>query len=334
MWSVVGPLSDSYATMKAKGIKSVLLEMAWRDAEPTTHLGWNQPIFDSMRSRIAEAKAAGMQVILNFGMQEPPDWLWAQPNSRFVDQFGNVASTSQGPNLVWNMALRDYAQEYTDKVFSEFAASPPDIVRIGGGHWGEVTYPARFAPGVNSYWAFDANAMATYPVAGWRPGDAVTANEVDRFLNWYLGALINYQNWQVGAVRKTGYSGVIAILYPDTGFSDADLPALRASRLSGASSAEINYEVQRGIHHSRQIANLPTTQGRLAVWGTWATNQSTIVELSALANAKGLPLMGENSGDDISLSDFQAFVQRAKDYRMQVALWVRYPNLPGSFPAG
>src|SRR5439155_24884106 len=104
------------------------------------------------------------------------------------DQNANVYTGSDEPNLVWATEYRSLAAAYTAKVFNELG-SDFYAVRVGGGHWGELTYPATFGSNgrvKNSYWAFDADAARSDPVPGWKPGQASPNGEASKFLNWYL----------------------------------------------------------------------------------------------------------------------------------------------------
>src|SRR5918998_3998682 len=116
-WGVAGPLAQPYGPLRAAGAEATILELAWRDAQPAGR-GWNEGYFATQRSRIAALRAAGIAVVLNTGMHEPPAWALALPGARYVDQSGRVSSDEAGLNLVWNRQLRPLAAAYLAKLFA------------------------------------------------------------------------------------------------------------------------------------------------------------------------------------------------------------------------
>ncbi len=147
---------------------------------------------------------------------------------------------------------------------------------------------------MNLYWAFDDNAAAHNPVPGWLPGMPSHSDEAKSFLTWYLDALVEFQDWQIRAVRAAGHEGEIAVLYPSFGMRPGDAAAAAAHDLDGTSPAERNGEVQRGYDFARQISGL--SDENVAVYGTWGEHTEVIDYLAGLAAAAGLPVMAENSG--------------------------------------
>jgi hypothetical protein len=235
-------------------------------------------------------------ISLNTGVQNAPDWLLAQPGARYVDQNGATYTDSNEPNLIFGTRYRGLAVRYLTKVFAELGTGF-SIVRAGGGHWGELTYPFQVDPATgrlrNLYYAFDANAKAGSPVKGWKPGQPSPHGEAGKFLSWYLNSLAAYQNWQITALRQAGYAGSVAVLYPSWGMRAGDYTRAVATNLAGTSSAEINGEVQRGYDATRQVKAL--RDRNVVVYGTWAENAGTLQYLSGLARAKGLRVSAETS---------------------------------------
>ncbi|MFL5955295.1 MAG: beta-galactosidase [Gaiellaceae bacterium] len=295
--------------------------MSWARAEPQEGV-WDESYFQSLRDQINTMRALGFRVVLNYGLHHAPAWLLAKQDARFVDQYGDIYTASDEANLVFARTLRPYGQAYTSKVFTELGTDFY-AVRVGGGHWGELQYPAqKDAAGKWEWWAFDTAAKAQSPAPGYTPctGDPALAGT---FLNWYLGALTEFQNWQVATVRQS-YGGPVAVLYASWGMRSGDFDKTTAGNLCGTSSPEINGEVQRGYDHSRQVAGL--TDSGAVVWGTWGENAGTISYLAGLAAAKGLQVMGENSGGD-SAAQMQTAVTTAKQYGLAAFLWIRASDL-------
>lgn len=322
------------------GVSVLTLEFTWASAEPQPGV-FDETYFSQQRAILAAYGAAGYtRVVLNFGMQTAPSWLLSLPGARFVNQNGVAWTADSTPNLVFDPVLRAYAAAYTAKVFAELGTSWYAI-RVGGGPLGELAYPTVRNDAGNTvapcpaqqpgfvcpyYWAFDATAQTLNPVPGWLPGQASPNGQAATFLNWYLDSLKNYQNWQIATVRAACPLCPIAVLYPSWGMRPGDFGAAVADNLGGASSAELNGEVQGGRDHQRQILGIvdPNT----IVWGTWADNSGTVSWLAGLAAQRGLPLMGENGGPGAT-SKATALIANAETYGMKAAFWIRYGD-PGT----
>ena len=151
------------------------------------------------RAELAALRAAGFGVILSLGYHDTPGWILALPDSRYVNQYGEAYGGGGeqdlgDANLVFNPVLREYLAAYVARVFADLGTNFA-AVRVGGGRYGELTYPpAKLLGHANNYWAFDSHARAGDPVPGWRPGDASPNGESGRFLDWYLDALADYQS--------------------------------------------------------------------------------------------------------------------------------------------
>jgi glycosyl hydrolase family 42 (putative beta-galactosidase) len=318
VWGMAGGYTSSQlSTLSGRGIRLGLVEMSWARAEPQEGV-WDETYFQSVRNQISAMKVLGFRIVLNYGMHHAPSWLLSMPNARFVNQYGDIYTGSDEANLVFAKALRSYAEVYTSKVFAELGTDF-FAVRVGGGHWGELQYPGqKDAAGKWEWWAFDGAATAQTPAPGYVPcsGDPTKAGT---FLNWYLDALTNFQNWQIATVRKS-YSGAIAVLYASWGMRSGDFEKATGGNLCGTSSAEINGEVQRGYDHARQISAV--TDPGAVVWGTWGDNAGTISYLAGLAAAKGLQVMAENSGQD-TRTQMQTAVSAARQYGLAAFMWIR-----------
>lgn len=321
VWGMFGGYQGiDTADLYKRGVRLAVIEMEWAEAEPAEG-SFSSSYFSRQRDLARSLRAQGYKVVLNFGMHHAPDWLLSRPNARFVNQHGRTYTDSNEPNLVWETGLRPAGERYTARVFQELGTDFY-AVRVGGGHWGELTYPQIFrADGrlENYYWAYDAAASRTNPVPGWKPGMASPNGEARRFANWYMNGLTSYQNWQISTLRKS-YPGTIAVLYASWGLRDGDFERAVATNLNGTSSSEINGEMQRGFDHGRHIAAI--TDPNIAVWGTWAEREGTLSWLAGLADAKGFKKMAENSGQDNAVIMADA-VKHARKHNLEAFLWIR-----------
>jgi hypothetical protein len=253
-----------------------------------------------------------LAVIVDLGLQNAPSWIHQNyTDTSYVNQFNESYDPGEvdcgDANLVFNPQVRGLAQRYIDRLFEELATRI-DYVRIGGGHWGELSYPSnRYHGHDNCYWAFDRNAQKADPAPGWRPGDASPHGEAEAFANWYVQQLAEYQNWQIHAVRHH-FAGPIMVLYPSWGIRPGQLEAAIQNNLSGGTSPEINGEIQRGYDFARQIRGLD--DANLIVSCTWldadgskdvgsdAAQWSPVHYLAGLVHTEhpALRLFGENTG--------------------------------------
>jgi hypothetical protein len=331
-WGVAGGYTGlSYTTLRASGARFALAEVQWAQVEPAPGR-FDRAYLDQVLRNIRAMKAAGLQVELNIGLDVAPSWLLKKPGARFVDQHGRIYRATPEPNLVWDAHLRAYAASYIQRLFATLGTGF-SVVRVGGGHWGELTYPRELTASgrvTDSYWAFDRAARSQSPTPKWRPGMKGSTATATRFLNWYLDSLVRYQNWQVQTVQRW-YRGRVAVLYPSWGMRAGDFAAAVRTRLNGTSSAERNGEVQSGIDHERQIKHLASRS--VAVWCTWGDapsmpgNISPADELARLARATHRPFMLENTGSDVSVAAMMRLRAAAIRNSANDVLWVRAANL-------
>lgn len=320
-WGMMGGYGGiSLSDLHGRGVRVVVVEMEWTRAEPERGAS-DRDYFREVRREAREYRRAGFRVVLNFGLHHAPEWLLDKPDMRFVNQYGDTYTASDEPNLIFAKRYRKFGERYIRNVFNRLGTRFI-AVRVGGGHWGELQYPQVFGSDgrlKNYYWAFDDSADRKNPVPRWRPGDPSPNNEARKFINWYLGALTNYQNWQIRTVRKY-YPGTIAVLYASWGLRKGDLKEAIGTNLDGSSSPEVNGEVQRGYAHARHIRAVRVRN--VAAWGTWADKAGTISWLAPIADRNGLLKMGENSGGDDE-SKMDVATDAARDYGLSLFVWVR-----------
>jgi hypothetical protein len=336
LWGVTGSNRGNLADERRIGINAKMVRVSWRDYMRTESSS-DAAYIKNKRAEIDQLRRLGFQIIVDLGLHDTPVWLHKDyADSYYVDQYGQQyvgdSTIDNGDaNLVFNRTLRSLAETYIQQVFTDlgtgFAA-----VRMGAGHWGELTYPSdRYGGRSNCYWAFDANAKATSPTPGWIPGSLSPSKESNRFLNWYLNELVDFQNWQIASVRKN-YGGPIMVLYPSWGIRSGQVEEAIAGNLAGKTSAEINGEVQRGYDFQRQIGAV--IDPGVVVTTTWldADNSgdssadprrwSPVKYLSTLASKHplALRLFGENTGRGTA-----ALMERAasqmRQYRLIGLTW-------------
>jgi hypothetical protein len=161
MIGVLQPSPDRTAQFAAAGVRHVVLSISWDRWEPAPDK-IDPGYVRQLSEETAAYRRAGLQVVLDPGIQYPPEWLRQLPDARYQNQYGDLyvdrASGKNIANTVFNAA-----------------------VRLGGGWYGELNYTdPTFAKRPNGYWAFDPIAQGTQsglpagmqpcPVPGWKPG--------------------------------------------------------------------------------------------------------------------------------------------------------------------
>src|SRR5258708_7447193 len=215
----------SHATAEAAaGLSAAELALNWSAYQPAQGQVSSSYV-SSMRSRLQQLRSAGLNVVLDVGLQYPPAWIFTvDANTRFVNQYGDVwhSSLSQDiPNAVFDQNVRNYQAAYVAQVAADLGGDFY-AVRAGGLLQDELRYPdAGYNGHTNSYWAFDANAQAHSPVPGWIPGQA-DSTKAASFLNYYLQSITDYSTWLVSTYRAHFPSPWLQVLYPSWGLRPGD----------------------------------------------------------------------------------------------------------------
>ncbi len=341
-WGLIKDDGTHLTDERAAGIGVKVIRISWKDFYP--HEGIPDPTYiAATQGQFDRLRAAGFGIILELGIQDTPSWLHAAyPDASYVDQYEDVYSGNGQPdsgdaNTIFNPTVRTLIAHYMHDVFTAFGTDFY-AVRLGGGHWGELTYPtASYNGHTNCYWAYDANARAQSPTPGWVPGQNSPHGEAAAFANWYLNGLVNYQNWQITTLRQN-YGGPIMMLYPGWGIRPGQLDQAVAGNLSGLTSPEINGEVQTGTDYARQIAAITDTN--TIVYTTWLdapfgddtsvdpANWRPVHYLASLAAAHHpiLRVAGENTGQG-SPSQMRFAVAQMKAYGLAGMVWYQEPEL-------
>lgn len=323
---------DDFRDMYARGVRAVMVSASWRVLEPQDGV-FSAEQFSKVQAEINLMQSYGFGIILNYQLHDPPAWLLNKPNSRFVDQNGEVYVGSPEVDFMSNVSLLPYAQRYTSELIKRLGTDWV-IVRVGGGHWGELQYPPARP---NHYWCF--NALAQRPDPAWRPGQASPNGEAARFLNYYLDRLSAWQNWQIASLRTAGYSGRVGVLYASdgmrpegTGAGSAFAQAV-ATNLNGSSAPERNAEIQHGFDHARHIRAI--SDRATSAWCTYAestgNDPDTQTWIARLGRSVGLPgHWAENAGNGDTTDQHENAVRQFRREQGEGYVWVRGDNLYGT----
>ncbi len=360
-----GTLQNNTSHLQANmdaGMNTALLELNWSQFYSADGVKNTQYIADA-KNKLKTMKDMGYKVMLGLGTQYSPSWIYNYPNSRYVNQYGDAYSTTESGdtavNAVFNNKIRGKLEEYVLDVFEELGTDF-DIIRLGWMRYGEIGFPNQnFNGNSNSWWGFDDIAQGKVtglpegvpvrPVVGWKPGDASPNGEAKAFANWYMDALLNYQNWQVDLISK--YSDAeLAILYPSWGMREGQLDNAIKVNLNGSTGPEKNGEVQRGFDFARLISGI--TNPKAIVYCTWidanpdwtngddqerpttSNNFSPVHYMAYYAKQHPLKLkiMGENTGGG-GMSAMNLTFERMKKYNLDGLMWAFENDLyDGSAP--
>jgi hypothetical protein len=326
------------AQERAAGVTVGSLELNWSSYEPAPGQ-FDAGYIAQQRSRMDGLRAAGLSVVLDAGLQYPPGWVFnVDGNTRFVNQYGDVwhAGISEDvPNAVFDGNVRSAEAAYIARVAADFGDNFYAI-RAGGLLQNELRYPpAGFNGHGNSYWAFDANAQAHSPVAGWRPGQAGSA-QATSFLNYYLNALTDFQTWLAGTYRAHFASAWLQLLKPSWGMRPGDFEAAVAANLDGSTKAAGWGTLAMGLDWERQVNAIGDPHVQLyGSWmergddGTTATTMGPTHYLATLGAARGIRTAGENADPGDSAAMMSTVVQRARAWNLVGLMWLDESSLFG-----
>jgi hypothetical protein len=339
-------LDTSHVTDNYKaGIRVVSLSIAWDRYQP------QEGIFDStyinqVKQKMQTFQSAGMQLVLDLGVVYPPPWVFNYPDSRFVNQYGDVffamAPGENGLNGVFNQTIRDKIEIYMRRVFQDLGTNFL-AVRLGMGTVNEVNFPPPiYNNHTNSYWAFDSVAqgkvsglppgMTPNPVPGWLPGQPSNKHEAaSQFINWYLDSLQNFHNWQITTIKKY-YNGKLNMLYGGWGIRPGQIDAAIQVDLNGSTPSEQNGDIPKGTDYARFVSSI--MDSNVVVYTTWLESPygdddspdqaqwSPVHYLSYSANQNPLRLAvwGESAGNN-SLADMQRSFGQMQKYGLIGIVW-------------
>lgn len=270
-------------------------------------------------------RAQGMRITLAHGIHNPPSYVTALANGRYVNQSG---ATSSEPNTVFNQTIRDRVTRYLDQVHAALDFSTIWSIRITSGGDAELLFPD------GAYWCYDANAqngsnrpptMARCPYPGWVPGNtSITTAQVREWLEWYIGCLVDWVSFLMNYYQSKGFRGWYEILSPGSGVRPGDYETEISNRLSpingvlGRAAAWHQLYKQladksRVVVHVSSIADgsgsddvyTAATDDPRAITDTAFNSGSALRFQTRIAREYGMPVSGENVGYD-SPSSFNA----------------------------
>lgn len=264
--------ADRVAEEQQAGVTVVELPLAWDRYEPASGQV-DSAYLDEVREKIAVCRDAGMRIVLGPGLQYPPAWVRDLPDALLRGSSGGSAADG-GLDLVFNAEVRSAASAYLGQLAADLDldgdSSGITAVRVGVSGTGELAYPGPAdGGGEGEYWAFGAAAQtgagladgaSVSPLPGWVPGQGewrgapVTSQQVDAWLAWYSGSLVDTVVWQVGRLRELGFTGDVHVPVAGRGILPADRAAAVAGLLDGR--ADPDGAIERGLDYPRQFAVL------------------------------------------------------------------------------
>ncbi len=336
MVGVVNATGQYFAQERAAGIDAVTLDMGWNDAEPSSG-SFSEPYLLQIRQAIADASASGLGVVLDPGMQYPPNWVFSLPGgTRFVNQYGDVFSDPETSgdnvaNAVTDSAVRSAEGAYLAWLGAHIARGKIIAIREGGGPLGELRYPDPGYDGhTDSYWAFDVSSQATSPVPGWTPRTGSVA-QAKAFLNSYNSQLDRYGEWLNGQMEKDLGTTVLVML-PGWGQRPGGAALEERSRLT-LDMPEFN----EGLDWSELLGSLPAAR-RSVAYTTYLDGPDILPTiqledpakyLAQLTKSSHLRLGGENTGNG-TLATMDLCLDRAKALHFSIVQWMDQAQLVSS----
>jgi hypothetical protein len=171
-----------------------------------------------------------------------------------------------------------------------------------------------------------------------RQGDAGTAaRNVDvpqKFFDWYVQKLTDYQNWQIAELRKYAPSARLDMMYPGKGVLEYQVIDALTNDLMGDGWSESNSGLYSGGMYARHTVALPA-DGRIALYLTgiedpplsavndhspYSNDWSAAKWIAYLAHSRGLPVWAENSGAN-NAAQMRLSLSRALENGYDGLLW-------------
>ncbi len=345
--------TPNFASEAAAGVDSVTIPVAWSTAEATRGV-FSSSYIQQILTEIAAARSAGLEVVLDPGLQYTPNWVFSLPGgTRFVNQYGDVytgpgASGNNVANAVTDTSVRSAQGYYLHWLGTQIPPGSLIAVRQGGGPLGEIRYPDAVYDGdTNSYWAYDASTQAglVSSVRGWVPGTGTPA-QATTFLGAYNENLINYSVWLNGQLR-TDFATRELLLLPGWGQRPGAATAVEAALLAPSTSgdAEKYSEYNEGLDWNDLLHALPDPSHSVA-YTTYLDAQTVLPTpqledpadfLASLVAGTPILLGGENTGTG-TLATMQFCMAQALRLNFFIADWMGEPQLlataAGTDPAG
>jgi hypothetical protein len=335
----------NFAQERATGVQSVTIGAVWSLAQSSSATVFSSTYAGQIRAEIASARADGLSVVLDPGLQYPPSWaFYLNSQTHFVNQYGDVysAAGSSGNNAI--NAITDAAVRSAEGTYLAWLASviPPGsiiAVRQGGGPLGELHYPLAVYDGhTDSYWAYDDATQAGLPASvwQWRPGTGTVA-QATTFLDAYNGNLDNYSEWLNGQLH-TDFGVKELVMLPGWGerpdITPTDGPFYTVESDLLVPPNQSYPEFNEGLDWAEILPSLPDAADSVAYTtyldaprnppGLPASLQleDPADYLATLVSGTPLRLGGENSLSDQSLAALDLCMARAQAHNFYIVDWM------------
>jgi Putative Ig domain len=328
---ILGASGNYLSQEKAAGIGAISVQVSWNEIEPTQGT-FSSVYMSQIQAKIAAVRSAGMSVVLDPGLQYPPDWVFLLPGgTRFVNQYGDVFGGS-GPsgndvaNGFTDLAVRAAEGTYLAWLGSQINPGQIIAIRQGGGPLGELRYPLPDDNGhTNSYWAYDASTQAALPpsVQGWTPGTG-TAAQAQTFLTAYNQNIVNYGVWLNGQLQND-FNTKELVLLPGWGERPEGAATVVAALLQPAESMD---EFNEGLDWTDLLGSLPDQSNSVA-YTTYLDGATVLPTLqledpadyiASLAAGTSIRLGGENTGNG-SVAAMHLCIDRAVALGYWIVNW-------------
>jgi hypothetical protein len=333
---VVGASGNYLAQERAAGVGAVTIGFSWSSAEPSPG-AFSASYLQGIHDRIAAARSAGLDVVLDPGLQYPPSWVFALTGgTRFVNQYGDVftgapPSGNDVANAVTDAAVRAAEGSYLTWLGSQISPGEIIAVRQGGGPLGELRYPGPDYDGhTNSYWAYDTSTQSGSSVPGWRPGTGTVA-QAQEFLDAYNAALDGYGQW-LNAQLHQDFNTNELVMLPGWG----ERPGGAAKEVTSLLTVSMP-EFNEGLDWTGLLDSLPDPSQSVAY--TTYLDAPTVMAtpqledpadyIASLVAGTGLRLGGENTGNG-TIADMDLSLDRAKALHYYIVQWMDEAQLIAS----
>lgn len=327
-----------YAKYAAAGVNRISLELRWEAYEPARGQ-FSSAYITQERAMVAAAHRAGLQVVLDPGLHFPASWVFGlSGGTRFVDQYGNTWSGGEGSNpanAVWDPAVRSAEAQYLARIGRDFRGDFV-AVRAGGLLTGEVRLPNGHLNGhVDNLWMYDSGAQSQAPHPGWRPGSHHPA-QARASIAFYLSSMDRYVTWLLTQLTADFPHTELQLLEPGWGIRPGQVSQAINTGLNGATAVEQGDTLQAGLDYAGEVA-AASKFANTVVYTTWLdapdsgpgiAGAAPIEYLAQLAKRYGMPLAGENTGnDDQTTKALQTCVSRVSELGLQGFTWFTGPSL-------
>jgi len=276
----------------AAGVRLAVIGIHWDKYEPAPDV-FDTHYRDEMMDKIAAYRKAGYQISLGTATQYTPAWIVKDPALQQQSQF--PGDTSGMANLFYDQQVRDYAERFIADVVQH--AGPVTYYRVGLSHNGETVMPR--APR-GEWWAMDPKAQGDIagrpatipdpPFKHWYPGlpldgKPATIPQLKTWWDWYFNALVDGHDWEIAAIRRAGFKGVIHIVMPG--------PAIRPLQMERYFQKRLEFDPKDTYHLMNVAANWYLLLDRLK------NRDNLMIDISSVYDTSGTPRgNGCEAGDD------------------------------------